>query len=67
MLELFLWGFITNLPCHAVTLKSNVGISKAVLQYLKTDVDIKEVIILDIFLELTLLLSIALGGTSVFP
>ena len=40
MLVLLLGVFITNLPCHVVTLQSSVRISKAVLKY-KTNAYIK--------------------------
>ena len=48
MLVMFFGFVITNLPCHVVTLQSDVRVNLAVLKY-KIDAYIKEVIILDIF------------------
>ena len=41
-------GFITHLPCHVLTLQSDVHVSEAVLKY-KNGADIKEVIQLALF------------------
>ena len=48
--------FITELTCHVVTSKIAIHVSYTVLKY-KTDADIKEVIRLDIFTKLNLLLT----------
>ena len=47
MVSTVLWVFITNLPCHVVTLKISIRFILAVFKY-KTDADIKEVIRLGI-------------------
>ena len=63
LLLLFFRMFITELPCHAVTLKSTIRISYSVIKY-KTDVDIKEVVRLAVFTLFAFTLYINLSPPS---
>ena len=51
--------FITNLPCHIVTLQGAVCVRQAIIKY-KNGANIKEVVRLYVFLFLPLLLTITI-------
>ena len=59
MLVLLFGFFITDLPCHVLTLQSAIRVSWDILKH-KNNYDIKELIVLDIFNFLTLLLTMNL-------